>query len=140
VPSRVFSQRADGLAAEGRGELVATAARIISSSPALRARQREIVEGFTRRLAAVIAADSGAGADDVEALVAANALMGVQQALQRYVHAQVLAGRRGPKLAADVKSQGKRAFARLERGLRDYAPAPRSSGRPASTHSRLPPT
>jgi hypothetical protein len=65
--------------------------------------------------------------------------MGVQQALQRYVHAQVLAGRRGPKLAADVKSQGKRAFARLERGL-DYAPAPRSSGRPASTHSRLPPT
>ena len=35
---RVFSQRAGGLAAEGRGELVATAARIISSSPALRAR------------------------------------------------------------------------------------------------------
>jgi AcrR family transcriptional regulator len=121
---RVFARRADGLAAEERGEFVATAARIISSSPALQARQREIVDAFTQRLAEVIAADTGAGGDDVEPRVAAHALMGIQQALQRYVHSEVLAGRRGPKLAADVKSQGKRAFARLERGLRDYAPKP----------------
>jgi hypothetical protein len=87
----------------------------------------------------VLAADTGAVVDDVEPRVAAHALMGVQQALQRYVHSEVLAGSRGPDLAAAVKSQSKRAFARLERGLADYARKPRSSGRPDSTQSRLPP-
>src|SRR5438132_1216846 len=50
-----------------------------------------------------------------------NALMGVQRALVGYVHASVLGGRQGPKLAADVRARGKRAFALLERGLGDYA-------------------
>jgi hypothetical protein len=47
--------------------------------------------------------------------------MGVQRELRAYVWASVLAGRRGPELAATVRKQGKRAFARLERGLGDYA-------------------
>jgi len=37
---------------------------------------------------------------------------------------QVLAGRRGRSLAADARSQIKRAFDRLERGLCDYAVKP----------------
>ena len=51
----------------------------------------------------------------------ANALMGAQRGLRVYVHAQVLGGQRGPKLAAGVRAQAKRAFARLESGLGDYA-------------------
>jgi hypothetical protein len=33
---------------------------------------------------------------------------------------------RSPRLAADARSQAKRAFARLETGLTDYATKPRS--------------
>jgi hypothetical protein len=47
--------------------------------------------------------------------------MGTHRALVAYVRRSVLAGRRGSKLAADARSQAKRAFARLDSGLADYA-------------------
>jgi hypothetical protein len=46
--------------------------------------------------------------------------MGLQRALVAHVHVSVLAGRRGGKLGAGVRSEAERAFARLEAGLRDY--------------------
>jgi AcrR family transcriptional regulator len=109
------------LAAEEVADLVATAARIVTGSPALQAREREIVADYTNELAAVIGAETPARASDVEPWAVANALMGIQRALVAHVRAQVLTGRRGPQLAAGARSQGKRAFARLERGLGDYA-------------------
>jgi hypothetical protein len=47
-----------------------------------------------------------------------------KRALVAYVHASVLAGRRGATLASGARSQAKRAFARLEQGLGDYAVKP----------------
>jgi hypothetical protein len=46
--------------------------------------------------------------------------MGVQRALVVHVRAEVLGGRRGPRLATDARSRAERAFARLEAGLGDY--------------------
>ncbi len=112
------------LARDDASHLIATAARVIGSSPALQAREREIVARYTEELAALVAEETGRPAGDVEATTVAAALMGVQRALVAYVHASVLAGRRGPKLAASARSQAKRAFARLEGGLRDYAVKP----------------
>jgi AcrR family transcriptional regulator len=109
------------LAADDVADVVATAARIITASPALEAREREIVAHYTHALAALIAEEKGARVADVEAWAVANALMGVQRALVGHVRARVLAGQTGPRLAADVRSQAKRAFGRLERGLADYA-------------------
>jgi AcrR family transcriptional regulator len=109
------------LAAEEVAGIITNAARIVTASPALQAREREIVADYTSALAALIADETRAGADDVEPWAAANALMGVQRALVAYVRKRVLAGRHGPKLAADAKAQGRRAFARLEQGLGDYA-------------------
>ncbi len=117
---RVMLESSGRLASEEVAEMIATAARLIAASPALRAREREIVARHTDELAALIADETGAGHDDVEPWVVANALMGVQQALRFYVHASVLAGRRGPKLAAGVRAQARRAFTRLERGLGGY--------------------
>jgi hypothetical protein len=117
---RVMLESSGRLASEEVAEVIATAARLIAASPALRAREREIVARHTDELAALIADENGAGHDDVEPWVVANALMGVQQALRFHVHASVLAGRRGPKLAAGVRAQAKRAFTRLERGLGGY--------------------
>ena len=97
---------------------------VVGSSRSLQAREREIVARYTAELAALIAEETGRPADDVEPAAVAAALMGVQRALVAYVHASVLAGRRGAKLAADARSQATRAFARLEAGLGDYAVKP----------------
>jgi AcrR family transcriptional regulator len=118
---RFVLSRSKQLATEERAEIVAAAARIINGSAALRAREREIVAQYTDELAALIAEETGSGLEDVEPGAVARALMGVQRALVHYVRASALAGKRGPKLASDVRSQAKRAFGRLERGLADYA-------------------
>jgi hypothetical protein len=85
------------------------------------AREREIVDRYTRQLAAVLAEDTGTAPDDVEPLGAAGALMLVHRLLVDHVRKQVLAGRRGPQLVKDFTLQAQRAFARLERGLGTYA-------------------
>jgi AcrR family transcriptional regulator len=108
------------LASEEVAGGIERAARVVAASPALRAREREIVDHATRALAELLAEETGAAAHDAEPRVAAAALMGAQRSLVEYVHASILAGRRGPKLAAGLKAQAERAFARLERGLADY--------------------
>ena len=100
---------------------IAEAAALIDGSPSLQRREREIVARFTDRLADLIAAQTGAHMDDVEPRAVAEALMGTHRALVRYVRRSVLAGVRGRQLASSARSQAKRAFARLERGLADYA-------------------
>jgi len=109
------------LAAEENTEMIAKAAALIGGSPALQAREREILARYTQRLADLLAAETGAPPGDVEPQGVASALMGTQRALVGYVRSSVLAGRRGPRLAADTRSQARRAFARLDNGLADYA-------------------
>jgi AcrR family transcriptional regulator len=108
------------LAAGERAEVIEKSARLIGASRALQGREREIAAESTDALAALLAEEAGAPADDVEALAVANALMGVQRALVAHVRAQVLGGRRGPALAADARAQAERAFDRLEAGLGGY--------------------
>ncbi len=93
------------------------AARVITGSPALLAREREILESYTDSLAALIATDSGMAADDVEPWVIANALIGVHRALIAYTHRQALAGVENPRIARNLRVQGKRALASLEHGF-----------------------
>jgi hypothetical protein len=93
---------------------------MITESPALLARERQIFDRYTTSLAAHIAEETGAGTDDVEPWVAANALMGVHRALVDYTRTRVLAGARNPRLAREVRTRGKRALGALEGGLGDY--------------------
>jgi AcrR family transcriptional regulator len=102
-------------------ERLAALTRMITESPALLARERQIFERYTTSLAALIADETGAGADDVEPWVVANALMGVHRALVDYTRRRIVAGARNPRLAREVRAQGKRALAALERGLGRYA-------------------
>jgi MftR C-terminal domain len=57
------------------------AARVITGSPSLLAREREILESYTNTVAAFIANEQGMAADDVEPWVIANALIGLHRAL-----------------------------------------------------------
>jgi MftR C-terminal domain len=102
-------------------EHLAGITRVITESPALLAREQRIFAGYTDSLAALIAEETRARADAIEPWVAANALMGVHRALVQYARGQIVAGTRNPRLARQVRAQGRRALAALERGLGDYA-------------------
>jgi AcrR family transcriptional regulator len=101
-------------------EFLAALTRTITESPALLARERQLFDRYTTSLAALIADETGAGPDEPEPWVVANALMGVHRALVDYTRRRILAGARNPRLAREVRVQGKRALEALERGLGDF--------------------
>ena len=127
---RRYLLESDGLLAQveaGDGDAVArlrTVNRVIAASPALQAREQQAMARSTDRLAELLAAETGAAADDVTARTAANALLGVQRALVDHVRRRVLDDDQPARLAADVRDLGRRAFALLEQGLGDYAAKP----------------
>ena len=108
----------------GALERLRTVNRLIDASPALLARERQAIAGATDTLAALLAAETGAPDGDVRPQVAANALMGVQQALIEHVRRRVLAGERPSGLPAEVRELAEQAFNLLEDGLGGYAAAP----------------
>lgn len=103
---------------------VSAGAQIISQSATLQHKEREIIDAYTRSLAALITEETKADEDDIEPWVVANALMGVHRALLNHSRRQALGGRTGKNLAADVAEQAERAFTRLSVGLSDYALRP----------------
>jgi AcrR family transcriptional regulator len=117
-------------------ERLRTVHRLIADSPSLLAREQQAMTRTADTLAALLAAETGARADDLRPQAAANALVGVQRAMVDYTRRRVLADQRPARLAADVRRLGHRAFALLERGLGDYATRP---ARPAPAGATGPP-
>ncbi len=101
----------------GATEDMRAVARLFTGSPALLARQREILEGYTSTLATLIARERGMAPNDVEPWVAANALIGVHRALIGYTHHQAIAGVENRRIARNLRTHGKQALALLEHGL-----------------------
>ena len=95
--------------------------RMITSSPALLAREQQVFLAFTDSLARLLAEETGAQAGDIEPWVAANAMMGVHRSLVDLSRARVLAGATTNEIQGDLIAQGERALAALEGGLRAYA-------------------
>jgi AcrR family transcriptional regulator len=110
-------------------ERLRTVNRVIAASPALQAREHQALAGTADALAALLATETNASADDLRPQMAANALVGVQRALVDYTRRRVLAAQEPTRLAADVRRLGQDAFALLEQGLGDYAPKPARPGR-----------
>jgi AcrR family transcriptional regulator len=105
---------------EARERLTALT-RMIAASPALLAREQQILAGYTEALAALIAEETAGRPGAVQPFVAANAMIGVHRSLIDYVRRRIIAGELGPRLARDVRAQAEQAFALLEEGLGDYA-------------------
>jgi AcrR family transcriptional regulator len=103
------------------GGVVQTTARMITASPALLARERQIVAGYADALADLIAEETGAPEGDIRPRVTAGALMAVHRALIDHARREAVSGRPSVKLAADLDAEGRRAFALLGHGLGDYA-------------------
>jgi AcrR family transcriptional regulator len=105
---------------EAREQLTGIA-RTITESPALLGREQQIFARYTASFARLLAEEQGAGDDDTEAWVAANAMIGAHRALVDYARRRVLEGARNPALEREVRHRAEVAFARLESGLADYA-------------------
>jgi MftR C-terminal domain len=93
--------------------------RVITESPALLARERQVFARYAQALAALITEETGAPAGDVAPRVVANALLGAHRALIDFVRERALAGARASQISREVRAQVKRAFAQLEHGLGD---------------------
>ena len=107
----------------------ATFARIIEESPALRAKELEVMAELTETLAASIREELGVPV--IDATVAANMLVGVHWQLFRNARTQALAGRQGPGAVRRLRSDLDRAYRLLEHGLvaLEDAGSERSAGR-----------
>ena len=103
---------------------VQTITRVITESPALLARERQVFDQYERHLAELIAEGSGAEPGDATCRVVANALIGLHRALIGHVRELALAGASAARIRRSVRSEGERAIARLERGLGDFGGAP----------------
>jgi AcrR family transcriptional regulator len=104
----------EGLRSKERFGAIKKATETFAASPSLAARERQIVDRYTRALAELLA---GAAEPDVESVTIATALMGSHRAVVERVRQRVQAGVRGDALADDARTQIRKAFGRLERGL-----------------------
>jgi AcrR family transcriptional regulator len=102
-------------------EQLRTVTQVITESPALLARERQVFARYAESLATLLAEETRSAAGDVEPRAAANSLFGVHRALIDYARQRTLAGARASEIAREVHAQSKKAFALLERGLGDYA-------------------
>jgi AcrR family transcriptional regulator len=98
-------------------ESMSTVARVMTASPALQSRQRDILDRYTSTLASLIAEEQRMSAEDVEPWVIANALIGLHGALISYVHRQALEGVPNRRIARNLLTHGKRALMLLEHGI-----------------------
>jgi AcrR family transcriptional regulator len=120
VERGVFDMKAAGGDDEAT-ERVRTITRVITESPALLARERQVFDEYSSSLAALIAEETGAVAGDVLPAAVANALIGVHRSLIDYVRERTMAGARASQISRGVRAQAKTAFAQLEEGLADFA-------------------
>jgi len=102
-------------------EQLRTLTRVITESPALLAREQQILAGYTHSLAQLLAQETGAAADAIEPTVAATAMIGVHRSLIDYTRRRIVAGVAHSRLSRDVRARIERAFALLEHGLAGYA-------------------
>jgi AcrR family transcriptional regulator len=90
-------------------------ARIIEESPALQAKELEVMAQMTELLAAAVRDELGA--HEVDAKIGANMLVAVHWQLFRNARAQALAGRQGPAAVRRLRSDLDRGYRLLEHGL-----------------------
>ena len=116
----VFAMRTPGGDDEATKQLH-TVTRVITESPLLLARERQVFAHYAEALASLIAKETGARPNDVVPHAVANTLIGIHRALIDYVRRRALEGARASQVAREVRAQAKRACAQLEHGLGDYA-------------------
>jgi AcrR family transcriptional regulator len=109
--------------------------RTIASSPALAAREQQILARYAGSLAALLAQETGARPGDLTPMVVANTMIGIHRAVLDYVRQRIEAHPGDPRrLARDLQADGQKALDLLAEGLAGY------SVRPPPATARLSPS
>ncbi len=98
-------------------------ARVIENSPALKAKELEVMSGFAHALNYALA---GEGIPERDARIVASLLVSVHRQLFRTARELALAGKSGPVAVRRLRADSQRAFELLEGGLGDLGFAHRS--------------
>jgi AcrR family transcriptional regulator len=117
-------------AASGEGRRrVAELTRLVSASPSLMARERQIVAKYTDALATLLAEETGASPDDIEPRMAAEAMMAFHRSLIDFARRRAQSRTSSAGYASEIRAAGEQGVALLAGGLADYAmrPAPRAT-------------
>jgi hypothetical protein len=101
-------------------ERTRTMTRVITSSPALLAREQRAFATYTASLARLLAEETGVDEDDPLPQVVANTLIGVHRALIDYVRGRTLEGATFTELIRGYDDAARRAIELVEQGLGDY--------------------
>jgi AcrR family transcriptional regulator len=110
---------------EGSARFLIAVSKMIADSPALRAREREILARYTASLARLIAEDTAAEPDDLRPWVVARTLIGTHQTLIEFVRRHLTDGPVDHvDLARRVWARGRQALDQLEQGLAGYGAKP----------------
>jgi AcrR family transcriptional regulator len=105
-------------AASGEGRRrVAELTRLVSASPSLMARERQIVARYTDALAAVLTEETGASPDDIEPRMTAEAMMAFHRSLIEFARRRALSRTSSASYASEIRAAGEHALALLEGGL-----------------------
>jgi AcrR family transcriptional regulator len=94
--------------------------RLVAGSTVLRERLFIGWEREAALLTPVIAEETGSAPDDLVPAVIARTLAWTHRLVFRAAFSRLIAGEDQRALAADLREQAQRAYAQLERGLRDY--------------------
>jgi AcrR family transcriptional regulator len=109
---------------------LADASKMIASSPALLAREEQVLARYTASLAAQIADETGAEVGDLRPWAVAHALMGIHRTLIGFVRRH-LTGQAvdHARLADEVKARGQQALDLLAAGLGSCGAKPPTGSR-----------
>jgi AcrR family transcriptional regulator len=116
----ILNRSNTAMAGDGKRR-VAELTRLVTASPSLMSRERQIVAQYTDALAAFLAEETGAAPDDIKPRLAAEAMMAFHRSLIDFARRRALSRRGGADLAAEIRSAGEHALTFLEDGLGDYA-------------------
>jgi AcrR family transcriptional regulator len=106
-------------------------ARTLEDSPALRAKELEMMSFFAQAVADAL---EGEGIDPRDARIAAALLISVHRQFFRAARTQALAGKHGPAAARRLRTDLERAYALLESGLGGLGVHGPSTAAAAGTH------
>jgi len=114
-------------------ETMLSVSRTIASSPALAAREQQILAHYAASLAAALAEETGASPGDLTPSVVANTLIGIHRAVIDYVRQRLVADPADPlRLARALQADGQEALDLLAEGLARYGVRPaQAAGRPS---------
>jgi AcrR family transcriptional regulator len=120
-PLRAFARfildRSDRAMAGDGKRRVAELTRLVSASPSLMARERQLVAGYTDALAALLAEETGASADDIDPRLVAEAMMAFHRSLVEFARRRAQSRKSSADLAAEIRAAGEHALTLLEGGF-----------------------